>query len=112
MNDAITKPFPVKLFNDKSDNAFVSVNPDGEFQGYVGVAFQNAFYQLLHVTPENGGFYKVIKDTISLGGDTDTNACIAGALCGACHGYKDIPNEWKSRKICQHNGTKLCSSRT
>uniref|UniRef100_A0A914QKY7 ADP-ribosylglycohydrolase n=1 Tax=Panagrolaimus davidi TaxID=227884 RepID=A0A914QKY7_9BILA len=38
------------------------------------------------------------------GGDTDTNACIAGALLGARFGVDEIPYEWiktvKSAPIC------------
>jgi len=29
-----------------------------------------------------------------MGGDTDTNGCIAGALLGAYYGYDKIPKEW------------------
>ncbi len=58
--------------------------------GWVMIAFQNAFYQLLHAgTVEDG-----IADTISRGGDTDTNAAIAGALLGAVHGRQGIPDRW------------------
>lgn len=33
--------------------------------------------------------------TVMHGGDTDTNAAIAGALLGAVHGLKSIPSQWK-----------------
>lgn len=33
-------------------------------------------------------------DTIKLGGDTDTNACIVGGLIGAISGINAIPGEW------------------
>ena len=36
-----------------------------------------------------------INRVISTGGDTDTNACIAGALLGARFGYSGIPGRWK-----------------
>jgi ADP-ribosyl-[dinitrogen reductase] hydrolase len=32
---------------------------------------------------------------VSRGGDTDTNACIAGALLGAVHGEQAIPERWR-----------------
>jgi ADP-ribosyl-[dinitrogen reductase] hydrolase len=59
-------------------------------QGWVLIAFQNALYQLLHT----GGPEEGIAETISLGGDTDTNAAIAGALLGAVHGREAIPEAW------------------
>jgi ADP-ribosylglycohydrolase len=103
LEDAKSFPSPTAL-NTTTGQKYVQ--PDGQFQGYVGIAFQNAFYQLLNVTPEKGGFYKVIIDTVSLGGDTDTNACIAGALYGACYGYSDIPKEWTNKIKCFKNSTK------
>ena len=61
--------------------------------GWVLVAFQNAFYQLLHaLSPEQG-----IVDTVRAGGDTDTNAAIAGVLLGAVHGRQNIPRQWIGR---------------
>lgn len=59
-------------------------------QGWVLIALQNAFYQLLHApTLEEG-----IIDTVMRGGDTDTTAAIAGALLGAAHGRDAIPPRW------------------
>jgi hypothetical protein len=55
------------------------------------VALQNAFYQLLHApTTEEG-----IVNTVMSGGDTDTNAAIAGALLGAVHGRASMPFQWR-----------------
>ena len=47
---------------------------DAETQGYVMIAFQNAFYELLHATSLEEG----VVATVRRGGDTDTNAAIAG----------------------------------
>ena len=59
-------------------------------QGWVLIALQNAFYQLLHApTLEEG-----VVQTVMAGGDTDTNAAIAGALLGAVHGRDAIPPQW------------------
>ena len=93
LNDAKLKATPTKLINDR--NKLVEVEADGPFQGYIGVAFQNAFYHLLN-TPANvnNGFTNVMIHTVCLGGDVDTNACIAGALYGACHGYQRIQQDW------------------
>jgi ADP-ribosylglycohydrolase len=34
---------------------------------------------------------------VGLGGDTDTNAAVAGALLGALHGRAAIPDAWLDR---------------
>ncbi len=63
-----------------------------ERQGWVLVALQNAFYQLLHAgTAEDG-----VVRTVMSGGDTDTNAAITGALLGAVHGREGIPAGWRN----------------
>jgi len=66
--------------------------PDYETnQGHVLIALQNAFYQALHApTVEEG-----VVATVMGGGDTDTNAAIAGALLGALHGGRAIPDQWR-----------------
>lgn len=64
-------------------------------QGHVILALQNAFHQALHA----GSLEEGIVDTISRGGDTDTNAAIAGALLGAIHGRTAIPLQWLDRVL-------------
>ena len=63
--------------------------------GWVLIAFQNAFWQLLHATNMEEG----IVGTVMAGGDTDTNAAIAGALLGAVHGREAIPMHWMDRVL-------------
>jgi ADP-ribosyl-[dinitrogen reductase] hydrolase len=58
--------------------------------GWVLIALQNAFWQLLHAESLEEG----VVDTVSRGGDTDTNGAIAGALLGAVHGRRAIPSRW------------------
>ncbi len=60
-------------------------------QGHVMVALQNAFFQLRHAEPE-----AALVDTVRRGGDTDTNAAIAGALLGAVHGIHGLPLRWRN----------------
>ena len=43
---------------------------------------------------------------VNLGSDTDTTACVAGALAGAIYGYSAIPAEW----IDQLRGTQVIDS--
>ena len=42
-------------------------------------------------------FRDVVTYAISLGGDTDTIACMAGALVGGYRGMQDIPKAWRDR---------------
>lgn len=58
--------------------------------GHIDIAFRNAFYHLRNETE----FKTAIIETIKLGGDTDTNAAICGALLGANQGIQSIPVEW------------------
>jgi ADP-ribosylglycohydrolase len=60
-------------------------------QGWVLIAFQNAFYRLLHAASFEDG----VVETVRCGGDTDTNAAIAGALLGAVSGLEAIPRQWR-----------------
>ena len=59
--------------------------------GWVLVAFQNALWQMLHAPSFEDG----VVDTVMQGGDTDTNAAIAGALLGAIHGEEAVPAQWR-----------------
>lgn len=61
--------------------------------GWVLIALQNAFWQLLHAENLEEG----IVSTVSAGGDTDTNAAIAGALLGAVWGRDAVPRHWQDR---------------
>jgi ADP-ribosylglycohydrolase len=58
-------------------------------QGWVLVALQNAFWCLHTLDFEEG-----LVQTVARGGDTDTNAAIAGALLGAHGGREKIPARW------------------
>ncbi len=60
-------------------------------QGHALIALQNAFYQALHAPLVEEG----IVATVMGGGDTDTNAAIAGALLGAIHGARAVPSQWR-----------------
>jgi ADP-ribosylglycohydrolase len=68
---------------------------DGPKMGWVLIALQNAFHQLLHAPSVEEGLAR----TIALGGDTDTNAAIAGALMGAVHGASALPARWIDRVL-------------
>jgi ADP-ribosyl-[dinitrogen reductase] hydrolase len=68
--------------------------PPSDFQtqqGWVLIALQNAFFQLLDANTLETG----VVATVRSGGDTDTNAAICGALLGAVHGRRAIPAQWQ-----------------
>ena len=68
---------------------------NGNFQnpkikiGWVKIAFQIAF----HFLRQELGFLESLKQVVSYGGDTDTNACITGMLLGARDGLSGLPSE-------------------
>lgn len=64
---------------------------DGANQGFVLIALQNAFFELLHAASLEEGVVR----TVRRGGDTDTNAAICGALLGAVHGRDAVPGQWR-----------------
>lgn len=64
--------------------------------GWVLIALQNAFYQLLHAPDLETGLVR----TVAGGGDTDTNGAIAGALLGAALGAGAFPTQWVGRILC------------
>ncbi|MDX1973999.1 MAG: inositol monophosphatase family protein [Candidatus Sumerlaeia bacterium] len=81
------------LLTDLMESATIA--PPREFQhqmGWVVIAFQNAFYELLHARSVEEGIVR----TVRRGGDTDTNAAITGALLGAVHGIHGVPRAWRS----------------
>ena len=54
------------------------------------MALHSAFYQLLHAAD----FRSALVDIVSSGGDTDTNAAIAGPLLALLFGVESIPRSW------------------
>jgi ADP-ribosylglycohydrolase/fructose-1,6-bisphosphatase/inositol monophosphatase family enzyme len=69
--------------------------PPTDFQrqsGWVRTALQNAFHQALAAPSLEEG----VVATVMAGGDTDTNAAIAGALLGAVHGREAVPAAWRT----------------
>jgi hypothetical protein len=48
----------------------------------------------LQVAAEAPGFEEGLRHVVALGGDTDTNAAVTGALLGAMHGRGSLPATW------------------
>jgi ADP-ribosylglycohydrolase len=51
----------------------------------------------LQVAAEAPTYEEGIRHVVALGGDTDTNAAVAGALLGALHGRGGLPTAWLER---------------
>lgn len=64
--------------------------PESFERGWVITALQNAFYRL----SSSASLEESLVATVACGGDTDTNAAIAGALLGALHGRAAFPSRW------------------
>jgi len=64
--------------------------PDDFSRGRALVALQNAFHRLA----SSASLEESLVATVGYGGDTDTNAAIAGALLGAAEGIEAIPMRW------------------
>jgi ADP-ribosylglycohydrolase len=69
------------------EDAMLGDLPDGNpNMGFVKIGFIHAFFHL----KEKSGFRSSITQTLALGGDTDTNACIVGGLIGAYYGVEKL----------------------
>jgi ADP-ribosyl-[dinitrogen reductase] hydrolase len=77
------------------DAAGVERPIDGPDQGFVfftaGVG--------LRLAGQGSPFREGLLELVALGGDTDTNAAVAGALLGALHGPDALPATWLERLV-------------
>lgn len=58
--------------------------------GYVLETLSAALWCTLHTT----NYKDCVISAVNLGDDTDTTACVAGALAAALYGFESIPTEW------------------
>ena len=72
------------------DTAGVTRPIDGPDQGFVLFTAAVA----LRTTAEARPFDQALRAVVALGGDTDTNAAVTGALLGALHGRIGLPKKW------------------
>jgi ADP-ribosylglycohydrolase len=61
-------------------------------EGFVRIAFTHAFRHLMLETP----FVEALRETLTGGGDTDTNSCVVGGLMGALYGEDEIPERMRA----------------
>ena len=89
LRDSFYNPEPSYVIDEDLRERYIKTD-DKKYQGYFGVAFQNAFYELFNGTDFESSLINIIKR----GGDTDTNCAIAGGLLGAYYGYDSINKNW------------------
>jgi ADP-ribosylglycohydrolase len=78
------------------DEAIEGQLPDAHPQaGFVRIAFTYAFHHL----SRRSSLRQALADTLVMGGDTDTNACIVGGLIGAYRGITKLIAAETSRKL-------------
>ena len=70
------------------------VMPGSPQIGFAKIAFDHSFRELMKSNVE---FEEVMKRVLLLGGDTDTNAAIVGAMIGAYVGYSSLSKEWRNK---------------
>lgn len=66
--------------------------PGNPMMGFAKIAFDHSFRQVM----KNGvNFETAMREILVIGGDTDSNAAIVGAIIGAYVGYRELPDNWK-----------------
>jgi len=89
LRDAEKCPEPIYIIKDFGEETYVNTD-DKKYQGYIGVALQNTFYEFL-----NGNDYDTsMMNILKRGGDTDTNLAIAGGILGCYYSLKSINKDW------------------
>ena len=86
--NGIAKSWLTDAFDDRKP---MPGNPN---MGYVKIAFDHSFRELRR---NDNDFCETMSRILLLGGDTDTNAAIVGAMIGAYVGYDDLPKDWKDK---------------
>lgn len=89
ITDAYIRASPTYIIDESFNEKYVD-SDDKKYQGYFGIALQNALYELFYGNDIESSLINIIKR----GGDCDTNCCIAGGLLGAKYGYNNIPKNW------------------
>lgn len=89
LRDSLDLAEPIYIVENRGDELYVNTDSK-KYQGYIGIAFQNAVYELMHGSDPNLSVVNVAKR----GGDTDTNCAITGALLGAYYGNSKFNDQW------------------
>jgi ADP-ribosyl-[dinitrogen reductase] hydrolase len=78
-----------------ADSAGLTRPIDGPDQGFVFYAAGVA----LRIAAAAPAFDDGLREVVTLGGDTDTNAAVTGALLGALHGREGLPGAWLTKLV-------------
>ena len=96
-----------KILHDQllsKEKVIVHSSSYGECIGYV----KDSYYLAIDAFNKTNSFAECMEYVIKVGGDTDTNACIAGMLAGAYYGYSGIDTDWVSNLINFPSLTQTC----
>jgi ADP-ribosylglycohydrolase len=97
----------VKLFARILENDIESLSENLiKSNGYVINSLEASLWCLM-----NGNNYReTVSKAVNLGGDTDTNAALAGGLAGLVYGYQSIPEEWLKVLVKKDEISSMCHS--
>ena len=91
-----------RLWLERIEEAELSAPVAFRRNGWVVGAFQAAWAAITRIRPLPAGKFaqraalrQAIESAVRAGYDTDTVACITGALTGAALGVKAVPTEWR-----------------
>lgn len=79
---------------ERGDPAVQLVADLGSRRGVSGYVVHTVPVALYLWLAHEGDLREAVTEAVRLGGDTDTVAALAGALCGATHGEQRIPPDW------------------
>ena len=67
--------------------------PGTPTMGWAKIGFTHAFGHL----KKGSGYVEAMRETLGIGGDTDTNAAIVGGLIGALVGVEGLPQDYRDK---------------
>ncbi len=88
-DEALTEVCEAIRWSDRRELRALELD-DAMDMGYTLKAMQVALWCAV----QEGSFETIVSSVVSAGGDTDTNAAVAGAVMGALRGLEAIPERW------------------
>lgn len=85
-----------KVAEDRVKEALLAVENVEPSQVWSGAFVLSTLQIALWCFLNKPSFEQAIEEAVNLGGDTDTNAAVCGALAGAYYGISQIPTRWLS----------------
>jgi poly(ADP-ribose) glycohydrolase ARH3 len=65
--------------------------------GNSSIAFESVPLSIYSFLKYSQSFEEAVIYAVNLGGDTDSIAAMTGAISGACHGIRKIPERWLAK---------------